>query len=432
MSTPSKTGFTVVELAVVLLIFGLTFSMLALVVDRYNKYITTEKTNTSIKILEQALLEYRALYNVYPCPADPSLGPDDPNYGREIRVTTLGAPSTLGTTPSFFTDACAANVAAGPAPNRVPSTLTPPLDKDGDGVADNVIIGSIPFSSLIDPDGNPATEDGVTSGLNALTEYASIDGWGSKFLYAISENLTNASKYNDPDGAVQVFDENRQSILSPGVYAHAVIVSHGPNTRGAYSRTGQLIEGCPVGGMPIAIFPEVATNANETENCDYDDDEFLSGLRYERDHSFNDDIVKVLNAKNSNLWVFNSPTSITNTNFGFVGIGTNTPAHQLDVVGDISGTEIRALSYRNTVNDPTRELLAQTLGGDGINNAAMKCPDGEFVTSIENSTVNCAPAFPSMNNLNCPTAGWVIKSISSSTGLNCCDPTVPVGGPNSC
>ena len=204
-------GFTIVELAIVLIIFGIVTTTVMFAFTLYNKQKIYSDTDESLKISKQALLEFKGKYGAYPCPADPTLRPGQANYGREMRSTTW--PNLTG--------GCTGYVSY----NGV--------DANGDGSVtdDQVFVGMVPIATLLDPDNNPTTKNGVTYA--KIIDQLTRDGWRNKLKYAVSGKLTETDTYNSFMGAIDVRDENANSLLDTGRWAHMVLVSHGPNGRGA-------------------------------------------------------------------------------------------------------------------------------------------------------------------------------------------------------
>lgn len=228
-------GFTTIELAIVLILFG--FSTLFLL-DVWNRYQNRQAINTTLNESfadsRETLIRYATAFNYYPCPANPTLGPGDPNYGRERRDLVSGV---------CIVEAGIELVNNGrdvglPAKNR------------------EVLIGAVPFMDA----------SGTIISMAETLDFSAVDtldGWGNKLTYAVTRALA------DNDGVVEFNDQNGMIFLSENIgdqtavdanaapipaegypiiqppgSLHAVIVSHGPNAYGAYSEDGNIIGDC--------------------------------------------------------------------------------------------------------------------------------------------------------------------------------------------
>lgn len=89
-----------------------------------------------------------------------------------------------------------------------------------------------------------------------LQEEMAMDSWGNKFLYAVTEELTDSSDYMSGGvGNIQVNDEGGTLTTQ----AAFVVVSHGPDAKRAYTyRGGALVSACN------------SAQGRDQENCDDD------------------------------------------------------------------------------------------------------------------------------------------------------------------
>jgi prepilin-type N-terminal cleavage/methylation domain-containing protein len=385
-------GFTLTELAIVLIIFGFVSSVVFLALQKYMKHGTLNTTRENMDISQGALLEFQAKQGRYPCPADPEVPSTDIDYGRE----DCGLPRVNGE------------------------------DIDGDGVPEQVMIGSLPFAEMLEP----ANGNGVVDA--PFSQNTTLDGWSHKLTYAVTVTLTDENTFNDREGAIDVVDEYDRSVLANNDFVHLAVVSHGEDGRGAYTLDGEQIDTCGAGvSLPPSPDPDNPALANnELENCD-NDGVFMSGLRNDLDHSYNDDYVKFLMSQVSSHWTFVAVGRVRNTNPGQVGIGTNAPEQQLDVNGDISGDQVMADDFCDPIEgpvvpdpaDPTRRLCTTTELFAG-NVPDMQCPHGEAIVSIQENRVVCQQVFPPLNpppagfRMMCP-AGEVMTGVDATTGVQC-------------
>jgi type II secretory pathway pseudopilin PulG len=415
-------GFTTFELALVIIVFGLVFTT---VMQGYKLYVlqqNKEKTTEAFDVSEAAILTFKANFGRYPCPAGPSIARNAANYGREQRA---GLNCT--------------------ATNGVKVATAVGVDMNNDGVDDKIFIGSVPFDSMLDPDNNPATNDGIQD--IPLYDGLTYDGYGRRLVYAVTDNLTRITDYNDFYGAIEVVDENNNPIttrkedangngvldagedsngngvLDAASYAHMILVSAGENGRGAYTPDGAQTEACPA-ALPIAVAPEIATPENETENCD-NDTIFLSGLRSDKNHSFNDDTARFMMNETSGLWTYTAGSNdkVRNTNAGRVGFGTNNPTERLEVAGDLRAVGSQSTQYCDPA-DPTRCMDPQAIGG---NLASMQCPTGQLVVSVELNKVNCANGLTSPTPRTCPAGCYAtgFQKTGATTTVICRSSTAP-------
>lgn len=388
-------GFTLIEMAFVVLISGM---MAVIYTQSYFRYVEGQRvarTEEAMDLSESAMKEWLDLKKTYPCPADPELPETHPNYGRENCSST------------------AIRVAG--------------RDADGDGTPDSILVGAIPFRTLLDPNGDGNTDDGLRD--IPLTAATSLDGWGNKLTYAVTENLTKLSTYRQNGGAIQIVDEFNLSIIDPPGSMHVILISHGPNGRGAYTTSGNLTDTC---GSSVPTVPPpgppVVTALTERENCN-GDGIFIQALKSLRDESYFDDIVKYFAMREGRLWVDYGAGRAANTNAGNVGVGTSTPQAKLDVNGSIGGLQITGRNFcdKSNVDDTCMPLAALA-----SNDPKMSCRAGASgigagsataIRSIQNNQVECESLFPTMPTGTCPSGRIAVGIQRSASGVSLiCDP----------
>lgn len=393
MHKQNSTGFTIIEMSVVIIIVGL---IIASVLPSIRAYQVTEdfyETRANLEFANDALREYFALQGRYPCPADPTVPLDDPDYGLEA-------------------DLCDANnfIATSICPTGLVCTSAGTRDADGDTVNDDVLIGTLPVRAI---------EDAIR--FAPFTFPNAKDAYANKITYAVTRNMahTNLNLVNPANtqlGAINLLDEFSLDVTEPPGSAHYAIVSHGYNGRGAYSLDGNQVGDCDVNtiaaGLPSPPTPGDIDVANtpgidlELENCDNDDGRFIVGLQSHvpGDDYYDDQIL--FNAQSAEaLWRQSSinPNFLYNTNFGNVGIDVSDPADKLSVNGNLRA-ETSVVADGGFCDPADNDCLDP----DAIGGTAMtQCPPGEVAMGIENNNLVCIPLFPSGVSFDCGAGAFV-------------------------
>tara|TARA_R110002096_G_scaffold53317_11_gene138653 strand:- start:2543 stop:3820 length:1278 start_codon:yes stop_codon:yes gene_type:complete len=227
----SVTGFTLIEIAVVLFILSL------LLVGGLN-IIATQRSNLGFKQtinrmdrLFEAMQLFLVRNDRLPCPAIPTLAKSDAQFGLEsIDETPCEADQEIGSTGVYW--------------------------------------GTVPYRTL-----------NLAAG-----EYA--DGWDNQIFYVVnggaaSDNSLNAGRW-DVSNSIQLRDRatappTPQVLISNGVFA---LISAGPNGSGAYSLNG------------VERPAPIATSLDELDNLD-NDVQLVSADYSENERRPFDDIVRV-------------------------------------------------------------------------------------------------------------------------------------------
>lgn len=227
----SVTGFTLIEIAVVLFILSL------LLVGGLN-IIATQRSNLGFKQtinrmdrLFEAMQLFLVRNDRLPCPAIPTLAKSDAQFGQEsIDETPCEADQEIGSTGVYW--------------------------------------GTVPYRTL-----------NLAAG-----EYA--DGWDNQIFYVVnggaaSDNSLNAGRW-DISNSIQLRDRatappTPQVLISNGVFA---LISAGPNGSGAYSLNG------------VERPAPIATSLDELDNLDADV-QLVSADYSENERRPFDDIVRV-------------------------------------------------------------------------------------------------------------------------------------------
>lgn len=355
LKNKNKSGFTLIETAVVLIIFGL---LTAGVIKIYEQYVVNKrkadftKTMNAVTsamayyiqdegVLSPAVADLPGTAGVnesvdpthYPCPASPLFGPGDPNYGVEQRDTNTGR--------------CLSNpangvVTRGPAGNRV-------------------FIGSIPTVTL-----------GISNAHMA-------DPYGRRLTYAVSSSVSSSmpvstASVNAPGGAMggglnptgsitlRQYDTSG-AVTATKTNVPFVIVAHGDNGAGAYSLQGG-------GRIPCTA----ATGGRDIDNCDNDAGNiFADATNFASSNTasgteYDDTIVFSLKgiADKEEYWgLGTNTTDLVTLNTGNIGIGTSAPAQKLDIVG-----RVRAHSYLHS-SDRRLKKNIEPLSNDALKKIMM-------------------------------------------------------------
>jgi prepilin-type N-terminal cleavage/methylation domain-containing protein len=205
-SLKEKTGFTLTELAVALVIIatltGMSISATLPILQQARINATTKK----MAAIEQALLNYSIKTGRIPCPGDLTITPGSANYGQEAGYAVGGVGT--GECVNGMTPAANFRAASGAAEGGIPTAAL-----------------GLPYDFM-------------------------YDGWGNRFRYVVDPSYTTsaaASSRPFPNNmcvtstsSITVNDVNGVARTTKGVYA---IISHGANGHGAYTQSGVTFNG---------------------------------------------------------------------------------------------------------------------------------------------------------------------------------------------
>ncbi len=341
-------GFTLIELAIVIIITGLLFVPLVRQYSIYEMDKRVEDTKDAISLSSSLIARLKIDDSVYPCPADPTLPTTDPMYGIAQCAAAAGLPAFPGV--GCVGGLC---VVTGARP-------------DSNGVNTRVLVGSMPIRTL----------QGQLQG-DSFSNQGVIDAWGGRIMYAVSEDLTVSGSYNYYNGVIRAIDENNNPTAGVQNDAHYVVWSSGPDQRGGFHHQSG-----------VAMFPcGTAANSRDFENCDGDSTFVQAGGYYlgTGGNTYYDDSVFFGKELTQSIWAYEvDMINIKTTTTGMVGVGTNAPNEKLDIQ---DGLGTAGVSVNNSVF--TKEICAN----DGVT-----CFNVERITGS--------------NFIRCNTPGTVMVGIS--------------------
>lgn len=344
-SCGNNRGFTLIELAIVMIISGL---VMAAGFQAYNTYLNDVRSRESYekqKIIYSALSAFASNQQRLPCPANPQIPVSDPASGMEIPIASCTALRSSGTAYGTCMDGVC----------RVEGER----DADGDGANDAVLIGAVPYADI--KRGQDTAAQRFEGGIATVSI---LDPWGYQMTYAVSALMTSASTYRPEYGAISVTTENPLvSVVKPAGSAQYVIVAHGDNHAGAYTAEGAITTPCIAG-------------VAESANCD-GGGAYVSGLRSLGPNAdYFDDVVWYNSFSISMLWDFvpGGNGDIYNKNAGNVGIGTDNPSRELEVAGNVAALG----AYQDRLcssSDPTVCWSPDILAAPLSTGLSLNCPD---------------------------------------------------------
>lgn len=284
--TSNSSGFSLIEVAIALVVIGLLLVTALQMYNIYSKNKILREVRTDLQVVQTALQRYVYRYGRYPLPSPRNAAQGSSDYGREVTwpVTTNCSSAAATAGAVCITHNGAVDTAA-----------------DGDASPDYVLIGDVPFATL------------------GIKYNNTIDPYGGKLIYAVTANLTQSgASYNNSWGAIEVLNENAAGTVfstSPS-RAHFIIVSTGPDKKGAFGISGKLIEPCG------------AAAGTDQENCDLDavfvSNQSISNSKpriYEAaGPNHFDDYTGYINSTNSGIW-----TRVAATTIGQIDITSTNP-----------------------------------------------------------------------------------------------------------
>lgn len=200
-------GFTLVEMAVVLLMASLMTGFMLQVIDTGKAVDCYVQTRHQVRDINKAIEKFTYANSRLPMPARLDFGSNNPAFGVEASTGNMSVTAT----------------------------------------GDNVLIGMLPHATL-----------GLGNGYAA-------DCWGNKFVYAVTEKLTTsnaATGYTSSSPGVITLNTN--ALNAPTTVSAAVsyvVISPGMNGVGA---TGLTANNSSINSCSLA-----ATDPVERENCDH-------------------------------------------------------------------------------------------------------------------------------------------------------------------
>ncbi len=386
-------GYTLVELAVVVLVVGI---VLAAFFSSYEIYLNNQKvikTESNLSHLTGAIGNFRAQYGRYPCPASLILPRNDPQYGRESLCTdditvAVGTCDVGGGGTGYCVEQSAGTI-----------------DHDNDGAT-----GMPPT-----PEINPRVRRGALPfrNLNLPEEY-SYDGYGNRVTYVVTERLAVADTFQVNHGGISIVDDTpgEQSLLEVADKGHFLIFSPGENNAGAYNNNGVLVQACPNPALSA-----------EGENCNINatDAKYVqTAMRTTNDNTRFDDRLSFFSQVELSLWQ-RTPANrnhIEQRPDGFVDFGdfaVKAADDITEVLGDVKAED--KIHTTDGICDSTGTLSSagKCFGPSLIGGTGMMCPNGEYMVGIKDAAPDCEPFV----SASCPEEGDFVTGVNDDGTLIC-------------
>ncbi len=217
-----SSGFSLIEVSILLMILGILMVPFIRLLDLEMQDKIWSETSENPMVVRNALQKFALAYGRYPVPARRSASPGDADYGREFPIGSVATCSSTDTT--------------------VCRTTAGSRDAVAPTGADPVLIGTVPFAAL------------------GLPYQFSVDGYGRKLTYAVTESQTDgtcpATSF-DTCGAIKLVSKSGADHTNTGSNLHYAIVSHGPDGKGGFTLGGTMHDPCAGPGFDV-------------KNCDND------------------------------------------------------------------------------------------------------------------------------------------------------------------
>ncbi len=221
MSTPGysrKSGFTIIELSIVILIFSIILGSIVGMIPTIHQTNSTNLMNSKLDTIQKAIDTFYAQNGFIPCPARVSDAPATANFGV---ATDCNAASVAGT-----------------------------VEVAGATANENVRIGVVPTRTLNLPD------DFMFDSWNTRIRYTAVKRMAIDNAQFAPYVSTQADIIRVEDaGANRIHQANSATYANVVAY---VLVSYGPNNKGAVNYLGTV--------NPIVA----CSGGRDVENCDSD------------------------------------------------------------------------------------------------------------------------------------------------------------------
>lgn len=387
-------GYTLLQVSAALLVLGLLAAPMG---GLYYLYQKDRKLDLNFRAVEQAvsiLQNFRSNEGYYPCPAPLDAARTDPAHGH---------PSN-----------CRSGAIAAAVPGTCVDGICVEESIRTDIANRRVVVGAVPFRLL------------------QLPEARTIDAYGSRLLYVVTESMTDTSSINDASGGVAVRDESNTPLTTPDGSAAFLILSHGPNRIGGYSADGALIRPCAGAGL-------------DRENCAQGTPESIYIAALQSDAvgpAAFDDVISYYSQISPPVWkrTAANPEHIEDLSNRFVGVGAPLPATELDIAA--TGDALGAYGTSGTDGIVMTDLVCDAaggncfdptiIGGEIASGGGMDCPPGQHMTGIEGGApkceflaVLCPPSTPILVGRNAdgtPRCRAIPEASCPATPMTLCSP----------
>ncbi len=366
----TEEGFTLVEMALVILILGVMVGAAAPIYQLYLTNKAVEGTDVDVKTISKAIGTFRATYGRYPCPAPLTVNRMNAAYGHEdCSDMTATAPGN-----------CAGGFCIEQS-TRV--GLTNP----------RVRVGAVPFRAL------------------NITEEQAYDGYNNRITYAVMESLMNDATFDPDEGGLEILNDATPptSVLTPVASGHFLVFSHGKNGAGAYTKNGVQRAACP------AVGPEA-------ENCNVLTDSravYKVAQFSETDGAITrfDDVMAYSTQEDIPHWQYSpaNPQNINDKAEDNVAINLGVEPEEKMHVGGAVKTSQNIMADNLCEYDGSHCFQSDLIGGQLAEGEGMQCPPGEHMVGIKNG----APVCQSEIILSCPNNS-MMKGIDAN-GFPICD-----------
>ncbi len=335
-------GFTLIEISIALIVVGLLITPLFSLYAQYTVKKKLENTESNIRRVVSMMEEYRDINGEYPCPAPMNVPRTDVNNGRALpcdAATFAAFPQTQGE--------CLNGICLKAAPNG----------------ASDVVIGSVPFRDL------------------QMTEDDSLDAYGNRLLYAVTQDLTEITTFNTDAGGISIVD-SAGNEMTRNQDAMFIVLSYGPSKEGAYSKFGVLQQPCST------------VSTIETNNCIAD---FGGGV----------------------------PVTMASTDaiFSYAPITTAQNADTFDHMLQFHATHEQAL-WRRYNNTAAEIIHAQDLSQDRTVALGVKEPDTDIELQVNSQVAN---AGQNVASIRINSGNLITDQLCDESGTYCFEPKLLAG-----